>query len=373
MLPINKSVDVSDDLDGASLIEALKEVRDYLRKDPKRTLQFGERRILAVDYAQAMEQLLTVVVGQNDTSQVVRMLREHFDALEVYGSEEPGDIFLTGYFEAELVGSRTPDGRYDYPLLSAPTSLVEVDLPGYKGFALQETTLEKQGRIKILPVPDREAIETKYKSLAKPLAYVDPVDAFFLHIQGSGTVKLKQGGELRVGYAGANSQPYVPIGKFVWDKVPKEQLTMATLESHMRSLSRAEADALMRKNPSYVFFKLRDGEPITSSGVKAFAGRTIATDSSLFPKGSLALLEFDKPSFKSASDAAPSEWARSRRIVLDLDTGGAIKGPARADLFFGRGVLAKQMAGVMKAKARLLYFVPKANWLQQIIAPRPLS
>jgi membrane-bound lytic murein transglycosylase A len=115
-----------------------------------------------------------------------------------------------------------------------------------------------------------------------------------------------------------------------------------------------------------VFFRPLERHGVTALGTEVVAGRTIATDTSFFPKGALAFLQFEKPVFNSPGDTEPASWLPTSRFVLDQDTGGAIRGPHRVDLFWGRGPEAKQAAGVMKNKGRLVYFVPKPEFLQRL-------
>jgi len=203
------------------------------------------------------------------------------------------------------------------------------------------------------------------------LAWVDPIDAFFLEIQGSGVVKFPNGKELRLGYAAQNGHPYVPIGKHLIGVIPKEKITLRAIEDHLRSLPPEESRKIMNLNPSYVFFRKLQGAGLTYFGTEVSAGRTIATDQAFFPKGALAYLEFEKPNFSSAVDAEPVSWTKTARFVFDQDTGGAIRGPHRVDLFWGKGSDAKQAAGVMKGKGRLVYMVPRPDFLSRLIATEP--
>src|SRR5690606_10276917 len=169
------------------------------------------------------------------------------------------------------------------------------------------------------------------------------------------------GGKLiRVGYGAQNGHPYVAIGQYLFDKIPREKMSQQKIESHLRSLSPEEMQNLMNMNPSYVFFLEIDTEPKAFFGTEVVPGRTIATDTRYFPKGALAYLEYEKPSFATPEDEEPTEFQKSSRFVLDQDTGGAIKGPHRLDLFWGSGRSAAQVSGVMRNAGRLYYLFPKA-------------
>ena len=150
---------------------------------------------------------------------------------------------------------------------------------------------------------------------------------------------------------------------FLLDKIPKEKMSQQAIESHLRSLPDQEARELLNKNPSYVFFRPLCTAGLTYFGTEVVPGRTIATDPVYFPKGALAFLEFEKPRFEKSSSVEPAEFIKASRFVLDQDTGGAIRGPGRVDLFWGRGADAKQSAGVIRGKGHLFYFVPRSEWI----------
>src|SRR5690606_6704572 len=179
--------------------------------------------------------------------------------------------------------------------------------------------------------------------------------------------------QLRVGYVGQNGHSYEPIGRYLWDVIPKEQMSLQKIERHLRSLTSEQRQELFNKNPSYVFFRELDQEAVTFMGSPVVPGRTIATDHGFFPKGSLALLQFERPHFNSPEDEEPASWQPVTRVVFDQDTGGAIRGPHRVDLFWGAGPEAKQASGVMKQKGRLVYFVPRKELLARLAETRSPS
>ena len=200
------------------------------------------------------------------------------------------------------------------------------------------------------------------------MAWADPSDAFFVQVQGSGTVVLEDGKRLRVGYADQNGHKYESIGKFMVDVLPKGKISLQTIEAYLRGLSADQIRAYLFRNPSYVFFHEIDGEAVTSLGVPVIPGRTIATDGRYFPKGALAILDIDKPRFDSPTDEKPAGTEHVSRWVLDTDTGGAIRGGGRVDLFWGNGPEAKRYAGQIKSPGRLVYLVPKEETLVRLRA-----
>ena len=180
----------------------------------------------------------------------------------------------------------------------------------------------------------------------------DPIDAFFLEIQGSGRVRLRNGSTVRVGYDGQNGQPYVPVGRLLVERgvIPRSEATMMTIRDWMNQHPEAGA-ALRRENPSYVFFRELSGDgPIGAEGVVLTAERSLAIDRAFIALGIPIWIEADER-FASADPV--------RQLVIAQDTGGAIKGPVRGDLFWGTGSAAAARAGVMNAYGRYFLLLPR--------------
>ncbi len=186
----------------------------------------------------------------------------------------------------------------------------------------------------------------------------DPIDLFFLHIQGSGLLRLADGREVNVGYAGQSGLAYRSIGRLLIDtgKVPKEEMSMQRLRRYLIDYP-AEQNEIFAYNESYVFFRLSEDGPFGSLGVPVTAGRSMATDSRLFPRGALALAQTDIPIVGASGELAG--WRPMMRFVLNQDTGGAIRGPQRADYYFGTGETAGALAGYMNRQGRLYFLVLK--------------
>lgn len=373
----------SDDLDFKGLVSALEaNIRQLRQKsDTPNDLEFGPRRIPKEEYAQALEMLLAKARADETGETFRQALRESFETYEVYGQEEWGQVFITSYFEPVVEGALKKSGRFTQPLFGTPKDLIVVDLKtfGVVPEGLEQKARESLLRGRLVPAkgkedlprvtiyPDRAAIDSgEIEKQAPVLAWVDPVDAFFLEIQGSGVVKLKGGKELKVGYAAQNGHPYVPIGRHMTDVIPKEKITLQAIENHLRQTTPEDSRRLMQLNPSYVFFRPLQSAGLTFFGTEVVAGRTIATDYTYFPKGALAFLQFEKPVFAGPTDLEPQSWQPTSRFVFDQDTGGAIRGPHRVDLFWGKGPAAKQSAGVMKNKGRLVYLVPKPQAIPSV-------
>lgn len=257
-----------------------------------------------------------------------------------------GEGLMTGYYEPELRGRLTPPGT---PLLGRPEDLVEVDLsrfsPDLRGRRVAGRVVE--GRLE--PYPDRAAIEAGASPAPILLWAEDAAEAFFLQIQGSGRVVLPDGSVRRLGYAAANGRAYVPIGRLLAERgeIPREQVSMPSILSWLRTAGPDRARALMQENPSYVFFRERQAAasegPVGSLGVPLTPLRSLAVDRAHIPLGLPVWIE----------TRHPVTGAPLRRLMIAQDTGGAIKGEARADFFWGWGAEARQAAGVMKEPATL--------------------
>ncbi|HMN67134.1 MAG TPA: MltA domain-containing protein [Bdellovibrionales bacterium] len=364
-------LEMHDDMEFPSLVKALETNVQFLQEKGAGDFQFGPRTVARAEYLSALEGLLLAAKADPAGAAFREKLAADFETYEVYGDEEWGQILLTSYFEPVIDGSLKKNSKHTQALYGLPKDLVQIQLSTFAKARPQLVTdavlrgrllaAEDEGPPRIVAYSDRAEINAAGLKSAPVLAWVDPIDAFFLEIQGSGIVTLNPKSELKVGYAGQNGHPYVAIGKSLMDVIPKEKLSLQTIEAHLRGLSSAQAAKIMETNPSYVFFRKLSGSGITFLGTEVNPGRTIATDQALFPKGALAFLQFEKPEFQTPQDTEPVRWRPASRFVLDQDTGGAIRGPARADLFWGRGPSAKQSAGVIKNKARLYYFVPKAK------------
>lgn len=356
--------DLADDLPLEGLVQAIETEIAHFEKSPNQQLfVFGERTYPKADYLAGLRRFVELSRTAPDKPAFLKLVREHFDFFEVYGDKSPGEVFITSYYEPVVPGSLKKTEKHSRPLYKAPDDLVGLDLAA---FDAQKYRLDRKlrGRVvgkKLVPYFSREDIDVKdaLKGRGLELVWVDPLDSFMIQIQGSATIDLGHGKQMRVGYAEKNGHVYEPLGKFIRDKLPPDQLNLLTIEKYMRSLLANEMQAYLNKNPSYVFFQELKDPALTSLGVPATAGRTIAVDARFFPKGALAYLVTTKPKFDSPEAIVPTSSEPLERFVLDQDIGGAITGGGRLDLFWGAGDEAKRMAGVMKQSGRLYYLAPK--------------
>ena len=291
-----------------------------------------------------------------DAAAARRFFETAFLPFKLANNANPTGLF-TGYYEIELRGSRRREGGFTSPLLKRPADLVMVELglfrPAWRGERIAGRV--ENGQLK--PYASRAEIERG--ALAQrglELFWVDDaVDAFFLHIQGSGRVRLPDGTVARIGYDGQNGHPYVPIGRLLAERgaLPRDEVSMQTIRAWLAAHP-GEAAALMEENPSYVFFReiagpADAGGPLGAQGVALTAGRSLAVDRAFLPLGAPIWLDLEDPAEGNG---------RLRRLVVAQDTGGAIRGPVRGDLFWGFGPQAAERAGMMKDRGTYYILLP---------------
>ena len=277
---------------------------------------------------------------------------------------------FTGYFEPELRGSLTPGDGYDIALYRRPDDLVTVSLGRFRGAMAGERIAGRVVNGALLPYPTRAEIEAgALVGQLLELVWVDSaVDAFFLHIQGSGRVRLKGGGARRVAYAASNGQPYIAIGRSLVERgtLAWEEVTMQSIRAWLEA-NPAEASAVMQENNSFVFFRWLDGKaaelgPIGAQGVPLLAGRSLAVDLKFLPLGAPLWLEAAAP---DGNPSLPDQMLR--RLMVAQDTGSAIRGPVRGDVFWGTGRDAGEIAGRMKHRGRYWLLLPRDLDVQALV------
>jgi membrane-bound lytic murein transglycosylase A len=269
--------------------------------------------------------------------------------------------FFTGYFEPEVAGALRRTVRFSTPLLARPADLISLprgaDLPG-AGVTLTAARRLSGGRL--APYPDRAAIEAgALEGSAHTLAWVDPIDAFFMQVQGSGRVRLPGGRVLSLGFDGRNGWPYTAIARLLVARgaMTVQEATAARLRAWLVAHP-AQAPALMRENRSYIFFRINAGRaghdgPLGAAHVPLRAGVSIAVDHHVWPYGLPVWID-------AALPVGPrGALAPFRRLTVAADTGSAIVGAARADIYFGAGDAAGAVAGRIKHGGHFVALVPR--------------
>jgi membrane-bound lytic murein transglycosylase A len=282
--------------------------------------------------------------------------------------------FLTGYYEPIVDGSRTWSQEFQVPVYRKPSNLI----PGGRrritdGFPNKGTVGRKLGRKKIVPYYDRAEIEEGVLTGRQlEICWLkDPIDLLFIQIQGSARVRMPDGSIVRINYDAHNGYPYTPVGRPLIEMgaIPREEMSMDRIRKWMEENQDA-AKEVRRKNRSYVFFReppiSASEEPKGAQGVSLTPGRSIAVDRGLHMYGTPFFIEADLP-IDGAQPTTPF-----RRLMVGQDTGSAIVGPARADLYFGAGQEAGLIAGRIRHPGRFAMLVPKEVALAGVAPHVPL-
>jgi len=284
-----------------------------------------------------------------------RFFESRFTPYAVASGDRWEGLF-TGYYEPELRGALRPNARFAYPILGLPNDLIRVDLGRFKDQWRKESITGRLYKKRLVPYYNRAEIESgALNGRRLALLWVDdPIDAFFLHIQGSGRVLLPDGSHVRLGYAGQNGRPYTSIGRelVASKEMALEEVSMPTIRRWLKA-NPAAGVTLMRKNQAYVFFRIRESvEPIGAQGVVLTPERSLAVDTDHIPLGTLLWLSINDPGTRPVRGL--------RRLIVAQDTGGAIRGAVRGDLFWGYGKRAAEKAGIMREMGRYYLLLPRA-------------
>jgi membrane-bound lytic murein transglycosylase A len=351
-----------DDLDRESLVRALRKSLGYYARLPERfAYRMGEKRFTAGDMRVSIQAFLEIVESSDSPAAIERRVREAFDVYRASGSAPSGKVLFTGYYEPLMRGSLEKTDQYRYPIYRKPDDSVVVQLGKFREKYRNERLVGRLENGELVPYFTREEIDGAgvLENRGLEIAwFADPVDIFFLHIQGSGMVCLPDGACFQVSYAQSNGRAYRSIGRLLIDsgKATRENLSMQGIKKYLREHPE-EARDILNYNESYVFFRTVEEGPVGSIGVALTAGRSIATDPVLFPRGALAFVKSRKPVIGSDGDIR--SWVPFSRFVLNQDAGGAITGPGRADLFCGRGREAEVTAGHLKEEGELYFLILK--------------
>jgi membrane-bound lytic murein transglycosylase A len=292
-------------------------------------------------------------IGALDAEQSRGFLEANFRAAPLEGAG-----VLTAYFAPEYDARRQPDAEFSAPVRAKPADLKVVDAglfdpaqAGRPGAALDT------GQDPLAPYPDRAAIEAS--PLAGVVAWMRPEELFFLQIQGSGVLTFEDGRRMKALYAANNGQPFVGIANAMRDQglLARDNTTGEAIRAWLAGHRGPQADAVMRLNPRYAFFSLApdDGrQPVGAANLPLPEGRAVAVDLTFHSLGELLWLDAQAPLLTGA-------FPVYRRLAMALDTGGAIKGVVRADLYLGQGPIAGAEAGRVRHTLRLYRLVPRGS------------
>ncbi len=291
--------------------------------------------------------------GQVREKSFRKYLKSNFNVFQLGTKSNKSGLF-TGYFEPLLRGSLEKSRTYNAPLFPKPSELIEAKLADWGDLHKDRTIIGRviNGRLK--PYYTRQQIENGALSGdLKPILWLtSDIDAFFLHVQGSGQALLPDGTTYRIGYAGKNGHHYYPIGRHLikTGEIAEKDISLQSIRKWLIS-NPSRKTSIMNLNPSYIFFKRNLGPgPLGAQGVSLTPGRSLAIDRTFVPLGAPVWVVAD---YKDEKDEP------LQRLMVAQDTGGAIKGPIRGDVFWGPGAAAEKLAGPMRALGELYMFLPK--------------
>jgi membrane-bound lytic murein transglycosylase A len=351
-----------DDMDLDSLVRAIRNNLEYLdRLDPEYIFSYGPHKFTCRQVRDSQEEFLKLISSINDYKELNREIKKNFLIYRAAGRVGKRSVLFTGYFEPIFDAKLVPDESYKYPLYTLPDNLIKIDLSLFNDKYKGESITGRIDGKKVLPYYTRQQIEDDKALNGKNLEIAwlkDPVDVAFLHIQGSGRLRLPDDTLIPVGYRASNGRPYHSIGRYMLNKgyMTEEEMSMQGIRTYLTNHPEV-IDEVLNHNPSYVFFRLLDKGPLGNIGVLLTAGRSIALDSGLFPRGAIGFISCKKPVINSHGEI--ENWTSFSRFVVNQDTGGAIKGAGRADIFWGNGQYAELAAGYMQHEGDLYIIIKK--------------
>jgi len=304
-----------------------------------------------------------VLSSSTSVEELERKIRENFTFWEAARNGRESPILLTGYYEPIVEGNTRPVGDFKYPLYRRPDDLVAA-ASGSK--ALGPSGQNRKERLEngeYLPYYSRREIDSQGVLQGKGYELVwlkDPWERFLLHVQGSGKIRLPDGETLRVGFAASNGRPYRSIGRVLAERgfLDRSELSLRKVKEFLHQ-NPGLMEEIFNANERYIFFRiLPDAEgAMGSHGFSLTAGRSIATDPAVYPPGALAYIISEQPVLDG--DGKVQGRRTLQRFVFHQDTGAALKGPSRVDLFFGSGEEAGAAAGEMREEGRIYLLLAK--------------
>ena len=354
--------DFSDDMSYSSLRKAISESLNYYKRvDASTPFRFGPDVFTASHLVRSMERFDEIIGGNPSSRELRDAVEASFWVYRSVGSNGVGEVLFTGYFEPTLRGSLRPSLDYPYPIYRRPDDWVSVDLGRFNSKYEGERIVGQYVNKTVIPYFSREDIDRKgyLRQQGYELLWLsDQIDRFFLHTQGSGRVLLEDGTVLHLNYDCSNGRPYRSIGRLLVHegRISSEDISMQKIRAYLTDHPE-ETQRVLNHNESYIFFRLVDQGPLGAIEIPLTPCRSVATDLELFPKCALAYIQTEKPVVAEAGGI----YARKKfgRFVLNQDTGAAIQGPGRIDLFWGNGSYAEIAAGHMKHKGTILFLVLK--------------
>jgi membrane-bound lytic murein transglycosylase A len=317
-------------------LETSKAIADYKKLQPSGITLSRVRR--------SLQRFRELVMNSRSAAELQTAVRREFAVYQATGKDGKGTVGFTGYFEPVHTASRFPTSQFRYPIFRLPSTFSQWTKPHPTRAALEGS----------------DGLQSNQSLLkGSEIAWLsDRLEAFLIQVQGSARLNLTDGSRMTVGYAGSTDYPYTGIGRELVKagKLKLEELTLPALIQYFQN-NPAEMNTYLPRNQRFVFFQETKGAPATGSiGVPVLPERSIATDKTLFPPGALAVIQTQLP---YATTGGKLTQQPVTRYVLDQDTGSAIKGAGRVDVFMGTGALAGDRAGLINSNGQLYYLLLK--------------
>ncbi len=352
----------------AGLTRAAKKAVKYLESlPPTKRLVLAGRDYAPAALIDSAKEIAAIAQTAKTADEFDARVRAGFDVFQSAGLDGQGRVVFSSYYQPTLKASLKKSAAYPYPLYKRPSDMVEVDMAAFgKSGTGGDAVLGRVGKDKhVTPYYTREDIDRRKALAGKGLEVAwlkDPLDVMDLHVQGSGILKLANGKEVLVKYAGTNGRPYSSVGLTLVKSgtFTREEITFAKMRDYLRANPDAES-WILSLNPRYTFFEVaplpEDGEPFGAAEASLVPARSVAVDPAVFPLGSLAFFTTTSPQ-ADKSGRVLGQFPTAR-FAFALDTGGAIKSPGRIDIYAGHGPQAEATARGQWADGKLWFLVKK--------------
>jgi membrane-bound lytic murein transglycosylase A len=344
-----------DDMSRESLKEAiLKQLSVMEHSDLTRRVRIGPRRVTRQHLVDTLHAFMNLLEQDISDEEFNRRLNEQFEVITAGYHRAGRPVVFTGYYTPIIPARREKTQEFVYPLYQKPEwypeTRTELKRSGYRLTQIRDRSLLTREDI-----DGRQALSNQQLELAW---LKDDLERYFLHIQGSGYLAFPDGALQAVQYMSSNHFPYHSVGKQMIDDgvIKISQGSMQGMKQYFREHPE-NIDKYLFRNNRYIFFQMSDSSPRGSGGAELVAGRSIATDKSLYPAGGLVYITVEKPIMNDELEI--TGWQKVSRFVVDQDTGSAIKGPGRVDLYFGVGEPAGAAAGHYKRTGHMTYLLKK--------------
>lgn len=371
-VPSHQAPLFTDDSSSDGLKEAIRINLDYLARQPsEKSARIAGQTVPLTRLIQSLRLFLDILEGNPSPAELDRLVKKKFEIFQATGTKGGNasqDMLVTGYYQPVFAGSLTRQPPFLYPLYGVPDDLIQRS-GGDKGPAFGRL---ENGRV--VPYWTRGEIEIQQRAAGHELVWLqDPFDAFLVHIQGSAIIRLPDGSRRGIHFAAKNGHPYQSIGSLLVrsGRLSRQETTMQTIRDYIAAHP-AERDGILHANPSFIFFAwTKTPAVIGSLGTELTPGRSIAADHDYMPPGALAFLISRRPVVDTDNSV---RWFPLHRFVVVQDSGSAINGSGRVDLFWGTGPQAGAEAGLMKEDGELYFLLAKeeaASPLPGQTAPAP--